>query len=266
LSGTPTPGCDPWGCEQQRRLAAAAALLRTKPGELGVTMLDRRTGAVWTAGTADHRMWASSTPKLAMAVSLLERARSGELTLDGTARAQIDAMLAVSDNNAADALWDRFGGAAQVPRFRERYGMTGLDFVPGFPRRWGFLKCSSADLRRLMTYVLTKLDAADRDHVVTAMRQVGAIQRWGVWAAGAAQRPGTKNGWSVESDAGRQHWCTSSVGFAGPGERFVVAVMDDLPPGASIDAGVRAVSDVVATVFGANVPAAVTVPEQSTGR
>jgi hypothetical protein len=266
LSGTPTPGCDPWGCEQQRRLAAAAALLRTKPGELGVTMLDRRTGAVWTAGTADHRMWASSTPKLAMAVSLLERARSGELTLDGTARAQIDAMLAVSDNNAADALWDRFGGAAQVPRFRERYGMTGLDFVPGFPRRWGFLKCSSADLRRLMTYVLTKLDAADRDHVVTAMRQVGAIQRWGVWAAGAAQRPGTKNGWSVESDAGRQHWCTSSVGFAGPGERFVVAVMDDLPPGASIDAGVRAVSDVVATVFGANVPAEVTVPEERTGR
>ena len=268
LAATPssTPDCDPWGCEQQRRLAAAAALVRTRPGQLSITVLDRRTGAVWTAGTAEHRMWASSTPKLAMAVSLLERARTGELTLDGTARAQVDAMLAVSDDNAADALWDRFGGASQLPRFRERYGMTGLGFVPGFPRRWGFLKCSSADLRRLMTYVLTKLDAEDRGHIVTAMRQVGAIQRWGVWAAGAAQRPGTKDGWSVESDAGRQHWCTSSVGFAGSGERYVVAVMDDLPPGASIAAGVHAVSDVVATAFGAKVPAAVTVPDESTGR
>jgi hypothetical protein len=240
--------------------------VKTRPGQLGITVLDRRTGAVWTAGTADHRMWASSTPKLALATSLLERARTGELTLDGTARAQIDAMLAVSDNNAADALWDRFGGAALLPHFRDRYGMTGLDFVPGFPRRWGFLKGSTGDLRRLMTYVLTRLDPADRAHVVTAMRHVGGIQRWGVWAAGPGRQPGTKNGWSIESDGGRQHWCTSSVGFAGPGERYVVAVMDDLPPGASIDAGVHAVSDVVATVFGAEVPAAVTVPDESTGR
>ncbi len=42
--------------------------------------------------------------------------------------------------------------------------------------------------------------------------------------------------------------------------------MDDLPPGAGLDAGVHAVSDVVATVFGAKVPAAVTVPDASTGR
>ena len=261
-----TADCGPWGCAQQRRLTAAAALVRTRPGQLGISVLDRQTGEVWTAGTADHRMWASSTPKLALATSLLERARTGEVTLDGAARAQIDAMLAVSDDDAADALWDRYGGAALLPRFRERYGMTGLDFVPGFPRRWGFLKGSTGDLRRLMTYVLTKLDAPDREHVVSAMRHVGNIQRWGVWAAGPAQQPGTKDGWSIESDAGRQHWCTSSVGFAGPGERYVVAVMDDLPPGASIAAGVHAVSDVVATVFGAPVPAAVTVPDESTGR
>ena len=259
-------GCTPWGCDRQRRLTAAAALARTAPGRLGVTVLDRRTGAVWTAGAADHRTWASSTPKLALATSLLERARAGEVTLDRTARDQIDAMLHVSDNGAADALWDRYGGAAQLPRFRDRYSMTGLDFVPGFPRRWGFLKCSPADLRRLMTYVLTKLHPADREHVVTAMRTVGSIQRWGVWAAGPAQRPGTKDGWSVELDAGRRHWCTSSVGFAGPGERYVVAVMDDLPPGVGIAAGVHAVSDVVATAFGAPVPAPVTVPDESTGR
>jgi beta-lactamase class A len=263
---SPTPDCGGWGCPLQRRLAAAATLVRTEPGRLGVTVLDRRTGAVWEAGTAGHLMWASSTPKLALATSLLERSRAGEIALDATARQQLAAMLAVSDDDAADALWDRYGGASLLSRFRDRYGMTGATFVPGFPQRWGFIKVSTRDLRRLMTYVLTRTDPADRGYLVQAMRTTGSIQHWGVWAAGPAQQPGAKDGWSIESDAGTKHWCTSSVGFAGAGERYVVAVMDDLPPGAGIAPGVHAVSDVVATIFGAPTPAAVTVPDESTGR
>jgi hypothetical protein len=270
-TGTPGPtataaGCGAWGCPLRHGLDAAARLVRTEPGQLGITVLDRRTGAVWEAGTAGHLMWASSTPKLALATSLLERSRAGELTLDATARRQLAAMLAVSDDDAADALWDRYGGATLLPRFRDRYGMTGATFVAGFPQRWGFIKVSAEDLRRLMTYVLTRTDPADRAYLVHAMRTTGSIQHWGVWAAGAAQRPGAKDGWSIERDGGVQHWCTSSVGFAGAGERYVVAVMDDLPPGAGIAPGVHAVSDVVATVFGARTPAAVTVPPESTGR
>jgi hypothetical protein len=263
---TPAPDCGQWGCAFQHRLDAAATLVGTEPGKLGVTVLDRQTGAIWSAGTASHLMWASSTPKLAIATSLLERQRAGEITLDATARRQLAAMLAVSDDDAADALWDRYGGAALLSRFRDRYGMTGATFVPGFPQRWGFIKLSAPDLRRLMTYVLTKTDPADRAYLVTAMRTTGSIQHWGVWAAGAAQQAGAKDGWSIESDGGVQHWCTSSVGFAGPGERYVVAIMDDLPAGAGIAPGVHATSDVVATIFGARTPAAVTVPDESTGR
>ena len=261
-----TTTCSRWGCAEDARLAAARTLVGREPGQLGVTVLDRRTGAVWEAGTPAHRMWASSTPKLALATSLLERARTGELTLDATARRQLAAMLATSDDDAADALWDRYGGAALLPRFRDRYGMSGAGFVPGFPQRWGFIKVSAQDLRRLMTYVLTRTDPADRAYLTTAMRTTGSIQHWGVWAAGAAQQPRAKDGWSIEKDAGTEHWCTSSVGFAGPAERYVVAVMDDLPPGAGIAPGVHAVSDVVATLFGAAVPAPVTVPDESTGR
>jgi hypothetical protein len=262
----PTADCGRWGCPFQRRLDAAAKLVGTEPGKLGVTVLDRGTGAVWEAGTASHSMWASSTPKLALATSLLERDRTGEITLDATARRQLAAMLAVSDDDAADALWDRYGAASLLPRFRDRYGMTGATFVPGFPRRWGFIKVSAPDLRRLMTYVLTRTDPADRAYLVTALRATGPIQHWGVWAAGPAQRPGAKDGWSIESDNGSKHWCTSSVGFAGAGERYVVAIMDDLPPGPGIAPGVHATSDVVATIFGAHTPAAVTVPDESTGR
>ncbi len=186
--------------------------MRTGPSQLGITVLDRRTGAVWTAGTAEHRMWASSTPKLALATGLLERARTGELTLDRTARDQIDAMLAVSDDDAADALWDRFGGAALLPRFRERYGMTGLDFVPGFPRRWGFLKCSP---RPALAYV-RQARHPGREHVAAASN-VGPIQRWGVWAAGPPGSPAPRTaGRSSRTPAGSTG---ASARSASPGRR-----------------------------------------------
>jgi hypothetical protein len=264
-SASASAGCGPWGCDQERRFSAATSMIKTKPGYLGIIIRDRRTGEVWRAGTADHVMWTSSTIKLAVATSLLERARTGDVTLDAAARQQIGAMFATSDDHAADALWDRYGKDALVPRFQQVYGMTGLTFVPGFPRRWGFMKASAEDLQRLMSYVLEKLDQADRDYILGAMRHVGQIQHWGVWAAGSAQQPGTKDGWSIESDPGGKHWCTSAVGFAGPDARYVVAVMYHLPPGSTIDAGVHAVSDLIATVFGAPVPAPVTVPDPSTG-
>jgi len=265
VPSAPSTECGGWGCAQQQRFTAAANLIKSKPGYLGAIVRDRQTGAVWRAGATDRAIWTSSTIKLAIATSLLERARTGEITLDAKARAQIAAMLHVSDNDAADALWERYGKDALVPRFQQVYGMTGLSFVSGFPRYWGFMKCTPEDLLRLMSYALDKLNPADRDYLVGAMRGVGEIQQWGVWAAGPAQQPGTKDGWSIESDAGTDHWCTSTVGFAGPDARYAVAAMYHVPPGGTIDDGVHAVSDLVATIFGAPTPARVTVPDPQTG-
>lgn len=266
-SPRPSPSdCAPWGCPMRARLARASAMLTDRPGYLGMVVRDRRTGAVWRAGEPARRIWAGSTPKLALATSLLERARAGKITLDDTARAQLAAMLAVSDNDAADALWDRYGGASQITRFQTVYGMTSTGFVAGFPQRWGFIKSTAGDLATLMSYILDRLNAADRDYLVHAMRTVGPIQHWGVWAAGPALRPGVKDGWSIEQDDGAKHWITATVGFAGPDERYVVAVMYHLPPGTgTIYAGAHTVSDLVATVFGAPVPAPITVPDPSTG-
>jgi beta-lactamase class A len=258
--------CGAWGCAMKARMRRAAAMLAARPGYLGMVVRDRRTGAVWRAGSPDRRIWAGSTPKLALATSLLERARAGSITLDATARGQIAAMLAVSDNDAADALWDRYGGSSQIGRFQTVYGMRSTGFVSGFPQRWGFIKSTAADLAALMSYILDRLNPDDRAYLVGAMRTVGPIQHWGVWAAGPSQRPGVKDGWSIEQDAGVKHWITATVGFAGPDERYVVSAMYHLPAGTgTIDAGTHTVSDLVATVFGARVPAPITVPDPSTG-
>jgi hypothetical protein len=267
-SGSPAPstGAVPaaWDAAQLRRFAAASALIATRSGHVGIVVRDRTTGLVWRGGEADYRIWAGSTPKLAFAVALREEARAGQITLDATANAQIAKMLNISDNNSADTLWNRYANkdpATWMKRFQTQYGMTTASYVSGFPSRWGFVKCSAQDLANLMSYILEKLDPGDRAYLLAAMQGVGAVQHWGVWGAGAALHPGVKDGWSVEKDDGKDHWITATVGFAGPDQRYVVAAMyHQLPGGDSIGEGVHTLTDLVATVFGAPVPAPATIP------
>ena len=257
-----SPDCGEWSCAQSERFAAAERYLADVPGYVGLTIRDRRTGARRRFGEPGRRIWAGSTPKLALALALREQARAGELSLDAAADAQIAAMLSVSDNKAADALWDRYvDSESLMARFVARYGMADAGYVAGFPRRWGFVKCSTEDLANLMAYILDKADPKDRDYLVKAMRGVGPVQHWGVWGAGPAEQPGVKNGWSIEKDAGRDHWITATVGFAGPDERYIVAGMyHQRPGGDSIERGVQVLTDLAALTFGAPVPAPVVIP------
>jgi hypothetical protein len=258
---SPGPGADFSGDPaQQQRFQTAAALIPKAKGHLAVVVRDRKTGAEWRGGEVTYATWASSTIKLAMATNLLERARTGEIKLDTPARKNIADMLDTSSDKAANALWDKYGADGFVPWFQQQYGMTNLQYPAGVPRRWGSLKCTPDDLLHLMTYVLDRSDPADRDYLMAAMRRPGTVQQWGVWAAAADKQPGLANGWSLETDDKVKHWVTHSVGFAGPDAQYVVVVMFDQPAGAKIDTGVHTVSDLVATIFGAKTPAAVTVP------
>jgi hypothetical protein len=261
-AASPTPG-DP---AAQQRFQAAAELVKKANGHLGVIIRDRRTGTEWRAGEVDRPSWASSTIKLAMATNLLERGRNGEIKLDSAARKNIADMLEGSSDAAADALWDRFGKDGFVPWFQQQYGMTKLDFPAGAVRRWNHLKCVPDDLLHLVSYVLDRADAGDRDYLMAATRRAGTSQHWGVWAAGVPSQPGVANGWSLETDDKAKHWVTHSVGFAGLGAEYAVVIMFDQPAGATIDTGVHTVSDIIATAFGAKTPADVTVPSPPTRR
>ncbi|MEV0674904.1 tat pathway signal sequence [Actinosynnema sp. NPDC050436] len=213
-------------CDLQRRVAQVRRYVAGRPGDVGIVLRDRETGAVWRNEHAGDMVWTASTIKLAMTVDLLRRDRAGEVALTDEDHALITAMLHDSDDDAADALWERYAGQdrrafnAAFPS----YGLTSL--VPADPSRpyWGFQKCTTDDLDRLIGHVLSRLPAADRSYVVGEMRAVGPDQQWGVWGAGPSARPGTKDGWSEEAGG----WVMNTVGFVGPGERFTVAVMNDL--------------------------------------
>ncbi len=226
-------------CEFSDRVAAADAYLAARPGTVGYVLRDRVTGAVHRNAHAADLVWTASTIKLGMVVDLLNRHRNGTIALTDADRALIAAMLHSSDDDAADTLWARYGGAdhqafnADFPA----YGLTGLQPQRGFSRTfpyWGFQKATPEDLDRLMNYTLTSLPAAETAGIVDALQHVDANQQWGVWGAGPAMNPGNKDGWSLEQGG----WVVNSVGFAGPQQRYTLAIMNALGDQGGYDDGV----------------------------
>jgi hypothetical protein len=223
--------------------------IRRLPGTLGIQVHDRVSGASWQAGDVGFATWTASTIKLAIATALFERDRAGEVTLTAADRTTMRSMIVDSSNEATDALWTRYDGVGMLPTFRSRYGMANLAVVAGYRPYWRHLRCSTGDLAAVMTYALRTLAPADRAELVGWMRAAVKAQPWGMWAAGTAQSPGHKPGWAFKPEGRPDHWVVHSVGFAGPGERYVVAVMYDLPKGSGVKAGAQAVTDVVALTF-----------------
>lgn len=221
------------------RVAQADAYLSTRPGGVGYVLRDRVTGETHRNSAAGQLIWTASTIKLAMVVDLLTRADAGQLTLTDDDRRLMSAMLHSSDDDAADTLWARYSGPDHMAFNRNfpNYGMTDLAPQRGFSATfpyWGFQKSTADDLDRLINYTLTQLPAPQTAAIVGEMQHVAPDQQWGVWGAGPAMAPGNKDGWSQEQGG----WVINSVGFAGPQQRYTLAVMNALGGEGGYDDGV----------------------------
>ncbi|MFF0543869.1 class A beta-lactamase-related serine hydrolase [Nocardia thailandica] len=220
------PGFD---CDMSSRIARVNSYLSSRPGVVGFVLRDRVSGGVYASEHAENPVWTASTLKLAIAADVLNRARNGAIGLTPDDRTNLESMLATSNDTAADILWNKYIGLDRMAynnAFRA-YGMTSLVPQPTatalFPD-WSFQKCTAADLDRLMNHILDTMHPDDKAYLLDRMRHVDANQHWGVWGAGASMQPGLKNGWSNENDG----WVVNSVGFAGPGERYTLAIMSAL--------------------------------------
>lgn len=225
-----TQGCIAgFDCDMSSRIASVDAYLKNRPGVTGYVVRDRVSGGVYANENAENSVWTASTIKLAIAADLLNRARAGVIGLGPEDRGLMESMLATSNDQAADILWNKYAGIDRMAynnAFRSN-GMVNLVPQPTntamFPD-WSFQKCTPADLDRLMDSIFNNMHPDDRNYLFDRMRAVDSNQHWGVWGAGAAMRPGLKNGWSEEQGG----WVVNSVGFAGPGERYTLAIMSSL--------------------------------------
>jgi hypothetical protein len=235
-----------------QRIAAAEQYLATRPGTVGFVLRDRATGAKYRNADAATMTWTASTIKLAMVADLLAREQTGLVRLSDADRRQMVAMLRSSDNAAADALWSRYGGTEQVFNANfARYGMPSIrpqsGFGDVFPYR-GFQKGTADDFDGLMNYVLTGLSEGNAAAVVAEMQRVDGDQQWGVWGAGPGMAPGNKNGWSQEQGG----WVVNSVGFAGPQQRFTLAIMNALNGQGGYDDGVETTTRLAQILLGSD--------------
>lgn len=216
-------------CDLQTRIAKANTYIATRPGVVGYVLRDRKTGATYHNPHASELIFTASTIKLLVATDLLVRQRAGQLTLTSADQDLMHKMLNYSDNDAANALWDKYNGPGGTTLLRvfQSYGFID-EITQGSPSAssmyWGNHKATADDLGRLMLYILEQTNPADRSYLLGEMRGVAQNQQWGVWGAGAAMAPGNKNGWSEEPTG----WVANSVGFAGLDERYMLAVMNNL--------------------------------------
>jgi hypothetical protein len=227
----------------RRRIRAAQRYLARQRGRIGVVLYDRVTGATWRNANAGTEFPAASTMKLAMVTDLLVRARTGRIKLSLDDRTLIYDVLHSSSDIAADRLWFTFENGRFLHRIT-RFGMTTCSFSAR-PPYWGYMYCSPGDLDQLMNCILGRLAGGDRSYLISQLRHVARIQRWGVWGAGPGGRPGNKDGW--EDDGGV--WVTNTVGFAGPKARYTLAIMDEQPAPSRFRPGANALTQISALLF-----------------
>jgi hypothetical protein len=231
----------------RRRIEDVERYLQGRPGVVGIVLRDRRTGAVWRNANSGAQVYMASTSKLAMATALLMEDRAGRIQLSPGDRSLIHQMLSVSSDQAADSLWFKYGASFYTGVF----GQIGLQTARYLPQQgvngpyWGEITCTPDDLDRVINYVLGQLPGDLRDDIVGELRHVATDQHFGVWGAGPGNEPGNKDGWSVEKPG----WITDTAGFAGPGARYTLTIMNSLNGQGGYHDGITTLTQVASLLF-----------------
>ena len=84
--------------------------------------LDRNTGQIVSNGNG-MTIAIASVAKLFIADDLLLQESKGQTKISPADRRSLDVMLRSSDDNAAEAFWNRSGGGAIISRVAARYGL-----------------------------------------------------------------------------------------------------------------------------------------------
>jgi hypothetical protein len=171
----------------------------------------------------------ASVVKVTILGALLRKALDQHRHLTNVEAANATAMITVSDNNAASALWAELGHR-YLQHFLNLAKMKETVLGPG--GYWGLTQITAHDevlLLRLLLHTNPVLDIASRRYALSLMAQVIPSQRWGV-PAGAPTRltVHVKNGWLPRATHG---WRIHSIGcFTGRGGGYSIVVLTEDNP------------------------------------
>jgi beta-lactamase class A len=229
---------------QLRELSPEAAnVARDRKGLVGVAVYQLSTGDVHSfQGTRAFPMY--STAKVPIMLTVLDRAVREQRRVTASEQALIEAMIQVSDNNAATTLITSVGGADAVERYLRRIGIANTH-MNGYA--WGASTTTAQDMARLMAKLGNCSILVPRlcRYALQTMQNVVRSQKWGV-SAGVPD-PGSvalKNGWYPQ----RAGWGVNSLGLVtSEGKQYAIAVYTNPDP--SMRYGIDTIEQISAAIF-----------------
>jgi hypothetical protein len=207
-----------------------AAYLASQGSSMGAVVYDvtRNQYYAYNEGT---RFTLASSDKVYIMCSYLD-------WLEGQGRGPNDdelslltTMIENSDNNAAQALFNRLGGAAAQQRFFQKIGITGYVPYAPVPSYWGYAQLTPSAMAHMLTLLQQGkiLNDNDRKLAFNLMNNIESDQRMGVGIT--APQGATyymKDGWVDPPDGG---WALNSSGIVIVGqETYIITVYSEQHP------------------------------------
>lgn len=220
------------------RFPAASRRASARWGITAVTVVDTATGEVFVNDMARLPIRSASVIKVPiLCAAIHSRLAAGNRErppLSAAERADAEAMIRRSDNDATTRFWKTLGGTKIVDYIHTSAGTRDTIIAPENPGWWGYTHTTSYDLAMILSGLATKqlLPASACDYVLQEMRQVTPDQHWGI--PDGCRTPAAvavKNGWYPEEETGKV-WRVHSTGVAPVGgnpERAVLSILTRYP-------------------------------------
>lgn len=192
-------------------------------------------------GLDERRLYSSASVVKAMLLAAeLRRLKQAGEPLDPETAALLEAMITVSDNGAADAIYARVGDAG-LTAVAKRVGMRDYT-VAGY---WGNSQISATDVALMFADLDRAFVRRDREYAKGLLGSIVAEQSWGIPAvAGKRWAVRFKGGWLP--DNALVHQAAELRERSGSRELAIVVLSDSQP---SFDYGIDTVEGVAAKLL-----------------
>ena len=121
------------------------------------------------------RYASASVVKAMLLVAYLTNLAEKNRTLTASHPAQLEAMIRVSDNQAATQIYSHVGDAG-LRRLAKQAGMRDFSVSGG----WATARITAADQARFFTFIDTPMSAKDREYASQLLSSIVASQAWGI--------------------------------------------------------------------------------------
>ncbi|WP_072802317.1 serine hydrolase [Rhodococcoides yunnanense] len=211
------------------RIPAAIAAASGRGAEVDFALLDRRTGAYFASGDTDQ-VETASVSKLFIADDVLHGADIAQVPVADDDMESLKTMLKSSDDQAANNLWDKYGGNDIIDRVTQRYGLTATS--PPWDGLWWNTETTAGDIVAYYTRMIDGaggLSPASASTIIGLLREStpvatdGYHQHFGI-VDGLPSEPvyAVKQGWMC---CIADRWVHLSTGTVGVDNRFVIALI-----------------------------------------